>query len=484
MKKTITKSTISKIAKNLSPEILISSISEQDNLLILNLKFQKKLRTIEQGSIISMQHNKIPLEPSVYDFLLNKIKKEIKETILKFGKNESDFIIDQFKLHEIYKNQYIDKNIMYKVPYKFDRKINNRRITKSLSFFYFDEIKLSLPSLYYFWILLVKDKLMHEKINAIYDIIHSIIERYKQLIFTYDIIKNIIANIQHYGNPDSFFIFYYHFTFFVSLIKTIGDNMAWLFNLYFKLNIDYSNIDLQGKKFRNIIYSYNKNIANLIYSHEYFKEYIKLRDLRDIIQHRHIIIGMRVVVIDKRGKEIERENKILIPNDFESLIDNDLRIQRSNLQRSTIAEDQEAAIRYGLHEYHLVSKKQSETDYSEPLEYCQKHLIGVTNLLEKLINYIIIDLTKKPIGEVIHFYPNKSIAVLNLEDTLKLNDSILIEGNVTSFIQRITELEINLKKVKQCEKGKVGTKVINKVRKNDKIYLVKNIDNKTFFRYI
>ena len=64
-------------------------------------------------------------------------------------------------------------------------------------------------------------------------------ERIKQLFFTYSIIEDIIKEAKQYGNPNTFFVFFYHFSYFVSLVKTIGDNLAWMLKFYLDLNINH-----------------------------------------------------------------------------------------------------------------------------------------------------------------------------------------------------------------------------------------------------
>jgi hypothetical protein len=107
------------------------------------------------------------------------------------------------------------------------------------------------------------------------------------------------------------------FTVFISLAKTIGDNLVWILKLYLSLNIKHINRDLTSNKFKEVLKDRFRFFYNLLYSNNYFSEYEKLCELRD--QHRHIIRAMRVVTISG-------ENKILIPKDPEYLISQDLRI--------------------------------------------------------------------------------------------------------------------------------------------------------------
>lgn len=81
---------------------------------------------------------------------------------------------------------------------------------------------------------------------------------------------------------------------------------------------------------------------------------------------------------------------------------------------------------------------------------------------------------EKEIGTVMSYYTNISVAAIKLTGTLKINDQVRIKGNTTDFTQKIASLQINRKEVKSAKKGdEIGIKVIDRVRPNDRIYLVK-----------
>ncbi len=74
------------------------------------------------------------------------------------------------------------------------------------------------------------------------------------------------------------------------------------------------------------------------------------------------------------------------------------------------------------------------------------------------------------IGQVTHFYNGISVAVLSLTDTLEIGDKIHILGHTTDFIQNITSMEINHKKVTSVGPGDdVALKVNEPVRVGDAI---------------
>jgi translation elongation factor EF-1alpha len=79
----------------------------------------------------------------------------------------------------------------------------------------------------------------------------------------------------------------------------------------------------------------------------------------------------------------------------------------------------------------------------------------------------------KLVGTVTHYYGKIGVGVIELEDTLKVGDEILIQGKTTNLRQKVESMEIEHKKVDVATKGQsVGIKVVGKVREGDKVFKV------------
>jgi len=77
------------------------------------------------------------------------------------------------------------------------------------------------------------------------------------------------------------------------------------------------------------------------------------------------------------------------------------------------------------------------------------------------------------IGRVTHYYSHISVAVLKLENTLKLGDKIHITGHTTDFTQRVSSLEVDHHSVVWVKPGEtVALKVIASVREHDVVYRI------------
>ena len=78
---------------------------------------------------------------------------------------------------------------------------------------------------------------------------------------------------------------------------------------------------------------------------------------------------------------------------------------------------------------------------------------------------------KKPLGEITHFYDHISVAVVKLFNTLKVGDTINIEGHGKSFKQKINSMQLEHKELKEAKKGmEIGLKVESPVKSKDLLY--------------
>lgn len=430
MKRSLDRSELLAYAKRTSPEVLKVKVTERNNVISLRLSWNNLVKTIRTDHALLM-NSKQKFDQVAYNAILDQTKNRIKEAILEFGKQECDNLINKFNLLESYKERFEDKNVMYKMRRDYARKINGTTVTKNLSFYYYDEIKVSIPHLYYFWTLMVQKKFRHANIDGMFDITNSIIEHIKQLFFTYDIIKDILMQAKHFGNPDTFFVFYYHFAYFVSLVKTIGDNLGWILKLYLVLKIRHVKIDLTNNHFKKTLEN-TKLFHDIIYSNGYYEDYKKLVGFRDVIQHRHTIKSMRALFSNG-------QNRILIPKDPERFISDSLKVNKvnPNSSRFKVAEDLRSVIQYGLHEYFVMFNKANLSDYDDPLEYCRKHIKGISKIISVITKRIVNEMTRKLLGHVVKYCPKANVAILNLYEMLEVGDQIMIENKARSFDQQI-----------------------------------------------
>ena len=80
---------------------------------------------------------------------------------------------------------------------------------------------------------------------------------------------------------------------------------------------------------------------------------------------------------------------------------------------------------------------------------------------------------EKLIGKVTHFYGKPSVGMVQLSDVLKVGDTIRIKGKNLDFTQKVTSMRIEFTDVNEANAGDlIGTKVDQKVHKDDEVYKV------------
>lgn len=80
---------------------------------------------------------------------------------------------------------------------------------------------------------------------------------------------------------------------------------------------------------------------------------------------------------------------------------------------------------------------------------------------------------KKLVGKIIHFYPKISVAVVELADSLRTGDKILIERGGDSFEQTVGEMQMEHKNIAEAKKGQsVGLKVVSQTHEGAKVFRV------------
>ena len=81
---------------------------------------------------------------------------------------------------------------------------------------------------------------------------------------------------------------------------------------------------------------------------------------------------------------------------------------------------------------------------------------------------------EKEIGTVSSYFDHVGVAAIKLSRSLKVGDKVHIKGHTTDFKKKVSSMQIEREDVKKAKKGDhIGIKVTEKVRPNDKVFLVK-----------
>lgn len=80
---------------------------------------------------------------------------------------------------------------------------------------------------------------------------------------------------------------------------------------------------------------------------------------------------------------------------------------------------------------------------------------------------------EKEIGTVSTFFSHVGVAAIKLSGNLRVGDKIRIKGHTTDFEQEAESMQVENKNVSEAKSGDhIGIKVKEKVRPNDKVFLV------------
>ncbi|MBT3984730.1 translation elongation factor-like protein [archaeon] len=80
---------------------------------------------------------------------------------------------------------------------------------------------------------------------------------------------------------------------------------------------------------------------------------------------------------------------------------------------------------------------------------------------------------EKEIGVVTHFFANLGVGVIKLSGNLKIGDKIHIVGETTNFEQTLESMQVDKKYIEVAKPSDdIGVKFKERVRANDKVYLV------------
>ena len=88
---------------------------------------------------------------------------------------------------------------------------------------------------------------------------------------------------------------------------------------------------------------------------------------------------------------------------------------------------------------------------------------------------------RQAVGVVLNYYSKQEVAAVRLlEKGLAVGDVIVIEGTNTYVEQKVESLHKGEKSVQKALRGdEVGLGVTGRVRKNDRVYRVKNVQDLT-----
>lgn len=83
-------------------------------------------------------------------------------------------------------------------------------------------------------------------------------------------------------------------------------------------------------------------------------------------------------------------------------------------------------------------------------------------------------MSENEVAVVVKFFAKPSVAAIKITSgTIKIGDQLKYKGYTTDFIEEVTSMEVDNLPVTEAKAGDlVGVKVKERVRENDRVYLV------------
>ncbi len=79
----------------------------------------------------------------------------------------------------------------------------------------------------------------------------------------------------------------------------------------------------------------------------------------------------------------------------------------------------------------------------------------------------------KKVGEVTHYYDRLGVAIVKIEDDIKVGDNLLYKKGDREYQEAVAEMQSEHQMIDSATQGdEVGIKVAQKVKKGDQVFLV------------
>lgn len=234
--------------------------------------------------------------------------------------------------------------------------------------YYYEQATKIMPSFKQLWEAMVLETVKHENGKEIIDYLHGALERTKQLIYARDRLQDITT-----GNPpdnDTEFTINFYIFHFISLVKSLGDNLAWIMKIYCRMHLNEKKTDLTFRSFKECLMAENKRLWHCIYDNPHFADFTKIKTFRDIIHHKHALhVGL--VQLGVNGPK-----RVMIAIDPKSglIIDGIRYIEKLVPKRAEVS-DKKSIAKYGLKTLNVWVGRVDEMPWEEPIAFCKKFIV-------------------------------------------------------------------------------------------------------------
>lgn len=374
MKRTtgLSKDEIISFGRTVAPPGIDVDAAEFDHGIALMLKLNFGIGTAECGIAKSTyQETNAEEDAAIEQTIAERTKEEITKHIQRYRDDYFKMVLRNLDVEnrlrredEIY---CINHFYEYKVAPNFTRREN-------LDLYYTVRVKKDLPLFDKVWQSLVYGSFVREHSQELLEYIHGIMERYKQALFAKDLLSQLLDE-----KPDNDLVFLvnFHFYYYITVIRALGDSLAWILNYFYSMKLENSpsQIDLTKTPFREKLQCADEQLFKAICQGSPYEKFKKLKEFRDIVVHRHALH----IVTAQFG--VKGESKIMVPIDpAEGTL-----VSAWNRQK-VHAMNKKSMAEYGLKQLMIyVGSGGEDLGYTEVLDYCNTHLRFIAESYNKTL---------------------------------------------------------------------------------------------------
>lgn len=359
-------------ARTVAPPGIDADATELDHGIALLLRLNFGAGTAQCGlSEVTYQETNTEEDAAIERTIGDRTKQHVIEEIQRYRDNYFKVVLQKLDVEKRLRREdeiyCVNHFYEYEEAPKFSRREN-------LDHYFWGRVRKDLPNFDKVWRSLVYENFAHKHRQEILEYLHGAMERYKQALFAEELISKLLDR-----EPDNDIVFLvnFHFYYYVTVIKALGDSLAWILNYFYSLKLESSpsQIDLTKTGFRNKLRRADERLFNEVCQGSLYEKFKKLKEFRDIVVHRH---ALHVVTVQLG---VKGESKIMVPTD-----PSEGTLVNASSRQKAHAMSKKSVVEYGLKQLMIyVGTRSEDLGYTEVLDYCNTHLRFIAESYNKTL---------------------------------------------------------------------------------------------------
>lgn len=450
-------------ARQILPPSIGVQVSRGAETSRLTMSLRRGSEVVQQSGIMATLAQSSPPSPGAMAAARRRTMEQVAEAINSFKQDEVERTISELGMEAYLRDKYEDKNVVYKVPRQYTtRQSASTTYTTNLDLHYLERVRGLVPHFQPFWGFLVMNEGCHPKRTFLMEYAHGLMTRLGELAFSLDTIL-VLDGLR--PDNDIHFLTNYHLTQFISLVKSTGDNLAWLLTTFYDIKLaDEKKTDLLFESYREKVREKDAHLHAKISGQPQLATYENLKLFRDIVQHRHALHVTHIKLVPSG------EEHLYVPVSPSSGAFGEF-----PFPVLAGASDKASMASVGMKQLVLKVGPPYTPGYERLEPFCQRHLDAISYLCDQVFTRLNQRLRWEPVGKVYDFLSRLSVALATLSHDLEVGSKLFIEGNMTSLELQLDSMQVERKPVQRATSGQqVGIKVPSKVRVNDVVFRLKD----------